>query len=144
MGWGGRWEGDSGWGTHVHPWLIHVNVWQKPLPYCKVFSLQLKLHTHTQKTSLGPGGISIYWIILLSHRRGQLHEDLRDNYQGAITKTSPVHLSTWSVLTWALIFSSVQPLSHVLLFVTPWTTARQVSLSITNSQSLLKLIFLSQ
>ena len=21
--------GDSGWGTHVHPWLIHVNVWQK-------------------------------------------------------------------------------------------------------------------
>ena len=28
MGWGGRWEGGSGWGTHVHPWLIHVNVWQ--------------------------------------------------------------------------------------------------------------------
>ena len=24
----GRWEGSSGWGTHVHPWLIHVNVWQ--------------------------------------------------------------------------------------------------------------------
>ena len=22
--------GGSGWGTHVHPWLIHVNVWQKP------------------------------------------------------------------------------------------------------------------
>ena len=32
----------SGWGTHVHPWLIHVNVWQKPLQYCKVISLQLK------------------------------------------------------------------------------------------------------
>ena len=28
MEWGGRWERDSGWGTHVHPWLIHVNVWQ--------------------------------------------------------------------------------------------------------------------
>ena len=26
--------GDSGWGTHVNPWLIHVNVWQKPLQYC--------------------------------------------------------------------------------------------------------------
>ena len=25
---GGRWEGGSGWGTHVYPWLIHVNVWQ--------------------------------------------------------------------------------------------------------------------
>ena len=30
-------------GTHVHPWLSHVNVWQKPLQYGKVISLQLKL-----------------------------------------------------------------------------------------------------
>ena len=36
-----RWEGGSGWGTHINPWLIHVNVWQKPLQYCKVISLQL-------------------------------------------------------------------------------------------------------
>ena len=33
--------GGSGWETHVNPWLIHVNVWQKPLQYCKVISLQL-------------------------------------------------------------------------------------------------------
>ena len=33
---------------------------------------------------------------------------------------------------------SVQSLSRVRLFVTPWTAARQASLSITNSQSLLK------
>ena len=26
IGWRGRWEGGSGWGTHVNPWLIHVNV----------------------------------------------------------------------------------------------------------------------
>ena len=37
-------------------------------------------------------------------------------------------------------FSSVQPLSHVRLFATPWTTACQASLSITNSWSLLKLM----
>ena len=43
-GWDGeeRGRGGSGWGTQVHPWLIHVNVWQKPLQYCKVISLQLK------------------------------------------------------------------------------------------------------
>ena len=41
IGWRGRWEGGSGWGTHVTPWLIHVNVWQNPLQYCKVISLQL-------------------------------------------------------------------------------------------------------
>ena len=36
--------------------------------------------------------------------------------------------------------SSVQSLSRVRLFVTPWTAARQASLSIANSQSLLKLM----
>ena len=39
-----------------------------------------------------------------------------------------------------MIFSSVQLLSHVRLFVTPWTAACQASLSITNSCSLLKLM----
>ena len=42
------WDGDGGGsgvqdgGTHVHPWLIHVNVWQKPPQYYKVITLQLK------------------------------------------------------------------------------------------------------
>ena len=26
IGWRGRWEGGSGWGIHVYPWLIHVYV----------------------------------------------------------------------------------------------------------------------
>ena len=38
------------------------------------------------------------------------------------------------------VLSSVQSLSHVQLFATPWTAARQASLSITNSCSLLKLM----
>ena len=25
----------SGWGTYIQSWLIHANVWQKPLQYCK-------------------------------------------------------------------------------------------------------------
>ena len=37
-------------------------------------------------------------------------------------------------------FSSIQLLSCVRLFVTPWTAAHQVSQSITNSRSLLKLM----
>ena len=46
----GSWEGGSGWGTHVNPWLIHVNVWQKPLQYCKVISLQLiKINVEKKK-----------------------------------------------------------------------------------------------
>ena len=30
-GWRGRWEGGSGWGTPVNPWLFHFNVWQNSL-----------------------------------------------------------------------------------------------------------------
>ena len=50
-------------------------------------------------------------------------------------------LSPWgrSVNTMELLqFSLVQSLSHVQLFAAPWTAARQASLFITNSQSLLK------
>ena len=43
----------------------------------------------------------------------------------------------YRILYW---FSSVQSLSHIRLFVTPWTAARQTSLSITNSRSLPKLM----
>ena len=41
---------------------------------------------------------------------------------------------------WFLQFSSIQSLSCVQLFATPWTAVCQASLSITNSQSLLKLM----
>ena len=40
----------------------------------------------------------------------------------------------------AIWISSVQLLSHVRLFATPWTAACRASLSITNSQSLLRLM----
>ena len=55
---------------------------------------------------------------------------------------SPPH-EIWSEI-WSerstIQFSSVQSLSRVRLFVTPWTAARQASLSITNSRSSLKLM----
>ena len=45
------------------------------------------------------------------------------------------------ILCWAMdIFSSVQLLSHVRLYATPWIAARQASVSITNPRSSLKLI----
>ena len=48
------WDNPEGWGgegggrgvqdgaTHVHPWVIYVDVWQKPPHYHKVIILQLK------------------------------------------------------------------------------------------------------
>ena len=52
-----------------------------------------------------------------------------------------INTERWILLHihWTIILSSVQSLSHVWLFRTPCTAACQVSLSITNSWSLLKL-----
>ena len=47
------------------------------------------------------------------------------------------HKGSPRILKWVQ-FSSIQSLSNVQLFVTPWTAAHQASLSITNSWSLLK------
>ena len=51
------------------------------------------------------------------------------------SRVLPLHLCIYSVQ-----FSSVHWLSRVWLYATPWTTARQTSLSITNSRSLPKLM----
>ena len=64
---------------------------------------------------------------------------------------SPAHLFTCDVTSGKCFkpsglflhgYSSVQLHSHVQLFATAWTTAHQASLSLTNSQSLLKLMFI--
>ena len=70
MGWGGRREGGSGWGTHVNPWLIHVNVWQKPLQYCKVISLKLIKIIGEKKSLISipkKGSTKEQTIALISH-----------------------------------------------------------------------------
>ena len=62
MRWRGRQEGGSGWGTHVNPWLIHVNVWQKPLQYCKVISLQLiNINGKRKRVSMKNWLLEIEW-----------------------------------------------------------------------------------
>ena len=42
MIWGGSCEGSSGLGTHVHPWLIHVNVWQNQYSIVKQNKVKIK------------------------------------------------------------------------------------------------------
>ena len=54
--------------------------------------------------------------------------------------TSPETDGNWGPQAVSQSVSSVQSLSRVQLFAAPWTAACQASLSITNSQSLLKLM----
>ena len=73
--------------------------------------------------------VSYWWICILSNpcelvTLGWIQHDL----------------CAWSFSMVILQFNSVQSLSRVWLFGTPWIAAHQASLSITNSQSLLKLV----
>jgi len=54
----------------------------------------------------------------------------------------PQEYAIYFPFKWWIGLESVQLLSRVRLFVTPWTAALQASLSITSSQSLLKLMFI--
>ena len=54
--WRRRWERGSGWGIHVTPWLIHVNVWQNPLKCCEVISLQL-IKINEKKIKVGKASV---------------------------------------------------------------------------------------
>ena len=71
---------------------------------------------------------------LLSTRHGSMHLNA---WKCQVKQNQ--YFVYWKILT-AFQFSSVQSLSRARLFATPWITARQASLSITNSRSLLRLM----
>ena len=81
----------------------------------------------------------------LSVLPGLLNKNLKDSWATIhASYFKPLSLGegvvTEQELTSTSYFSPVQSISHVRLFVTPWIAAHQASLSITNSQSLLKLM----
>ena len=59
-----------------------------------------------------------------------------------VYKLNNTSFMVFKVVYWSLTFSSVQSLSRVWLFATPWTAACQASLSITNFQSSPKPMFI--
>ena len=46
------WEGGSGLETHVHPWWIHVNVWQKQYSIVKQDKVKIKIKKKNNTSSL--------------------------------------------------------------------------------------------
>ena len=76
-----------------------------------------------------------------SHQKlGEAGRSLLGALRGRVLLKTP-HLCTWSLQSCdsEFLMFSVQSLSRVRLFATPWTAARQASLSITSSRNLLKL-----
>ena len=87
-------------------------------------------HTHTQRSQSTEKNIAI----CLCNQSKTLRTSLFDRVLGSGSLSF-----RWQ---WSSQFGSDQSLSHVRLFATPWITARQASLSITNSRSSLRLTFI--
>ena len=74
----------------------------------------------------------IYWLYTVSIETRTLKFSNKNGYVSC-------YFICWVLQFSSVHFSSIQSLSRVWLFVTPWIAARQASLSITNSQSSLRL-----
>ena len=61
MIWGGRREGGSGWGTHVHPWQMHVDVWQNQYNIVKLLAKRRDSNCHQCSVKLPGMGGGRYW-----------------------------------------------------------------------------------
>ena len=91
----------------------------------------------------------LVWQIPWTEEPGRLHpwgHRVRHNwatntftFTGSCSVSFPNNIKQSRMME-KLLTSSVQSLSHVRLFATPWIVARQASLSITNSRSSLKLV----
>ena len=102
---------------------------------CKELDSTERLRTHTHRSMY-----IIYTcmnIIFYQHQRNRV---LRDNSHTMLFIILNDIIRSYHFLNNSLQLSLVQLFSHVWLFVNPWITARQASLSITNSWSLLKLM----
>ena len=108
----------------------------------KVESDQVGLKLNSQKTKIMASGSITSWQI-----EREAVEAVSDFISGGSKITPDGHCSheikrclllERKFMTNLVQFSSVQSLSHVRLIVIPWIAASQASLSITNSQSLLK------
>ena len=108
--WRGKWEGGSGWGTHVNSWLIHVNVWQNPLQYCKVISLQLIKINGKKYILMEPFKCVLGTQEITSHSLSAVRLARHDQVFSQSDDTTSRHDSK----TWRATLKTLAPLQH------PW------------------------
>ena len=68
MIWGGRWERGSGVGTYVHPWWIHVDVWQNQYSIVKLKKNKIKKPQYSENEKK-----KVYFILKTSFTKDTLH-----------------------------------------------------------------------
>ena len=128
--------------THTHTHTPHT----QPMAYKRECSCSQRIYTQVLKRK----GLSVYNLLSKSSKMIQINTRKTNNPIKKWEKDINRHLSKEDIqmankhmkrCSTSLIiqFSSVQSLSLVRLFETPWIAARQASLSITNSRRSLRL-----
>ena len=112
-----------------------ILVWR--IPYTEVLVWLLSIGSHRVWHDWSDWACTHY-----AYKLNKQGDNMQPCRSFPILNQSVVPCLLLTVASWSAykFLSSVQSLSHVLLFATPWTAACQASLSITNSQSLLKLM----
>ena len=113
--------------------------WTVVFFYCWVIRVLYIFWTRVPYKIFSP----VTWIVVFTFLMMSLdHNTLVSLGESRTLETDPVMERTYCCMHWGtlLYFSSVQSLSRVQLFVTPWIAACQASLSITNSRSSLRLV----
>ena len=138
-------------GSSVH-WILQARYWSglpRPSPGdgsdpgIEPTSISSNMHWQAGYLPLAPHEKSIYYIYYTIYMLGFTDDasDKEPSCQCWRCKETQVLYKKYIVCVCdALQFSSVELLSRVWFFATPWTAVCQASLSITNSQSLLKLM----
>ena len=120
---------------NIQPWCTPFPIWNQSVVPCPVLTVASWPAYRFLKRQVRWSGIPISWrIFMFIYTPSYLtvNLEMQNNY---------ISCFRWEnfIKPLDLKFNSVQLLSHVQLFVTPWTAAH---LSITNSQSLLKLMLI--
>ena len=139
IGWRGRWKGESGWGIHVNPWLILVNVWQKPLQDCKAISLQLiKINGKKKKLNIEKKiflralGISSFnflfgdvknYFLNCSEILGEMNFNYFNGTNLVLTKANKVFKQLYALI--AVLMTTTFPIFITYLQLIKWVSEKE-------------------
>ena len=126
-----NWLTDSAYKLNKQPWCTPFPIWNQSVVPCPVLTVASWTAYRFLKWQIRRFGIPISWRIF--------HSLLWSTESKALVYSVPGKIHKMLVIIKSLFlyfqFSSVQLLSRVWIFATPWIAARQASLSITNSRS---------
>ena len=100
MIWSGKWEVGSGLGIHVHPWLIHVNVWQNQYSIVKQNKVKIFLKKVSRKNEAAGPRWKWCLVVDVSASKNKVQWCKEQYCIGQYCKEHYCMLSPWIKVNW--------------------------------------------